>query len=885
MKYILIIGIVLISLIFCLNLYSEESKMLSYPIVCKELPIKIVGISVIPHTYSKEIRYSRAVSEELGSLVRLFVMHSKPSGEPMEMQLTFNGKKPSELVASGDWAWFEMPENLSEEGKPYLLNPGKMDVFTFNAKKWHVGSEFSLNILEVKSGLNESVNIPIRQTDVIINLISCFTGENGSIYPDKMLVHLENNAEKPYKTKQIRIFASTPTGMTEQKTVKEFETFTENKNLPAKDRSGIMFHTGKLPLTYGVLELQIEDESEKESSVWVYLKFKVDQFDIGSGWLEIQSRPGIIPVTKESYLKLLKRMHVNLTHLENISGYTDSLGEDGLYTRYPMRLMSGFGDIDRYNTDEWMAKIHGVDAVGEPQLGLTPMATYDALKKYKRAKYPTTLTLSDDSGFRYYAGLADFPHFDAYRVTAPSADTWWLYDRWDKKLLWGAPLEGIGEMTRTLRAISRPLPIALWSQSIHDGGEGELHRKRKVPNPDEILMQAYQGLANGVMGLYWYSLQSWSVLKYRDTLDITTRIGREMRLLDSFYLTGDAYKHERIDVESKPNLDLNSIITPDSALLFALDLDYEPDRKAQVFRFKGIRNIDVSFQLPGYLKGIKDLFKVSADGIINVGWESMPNGVKIKDQLDKVGIYVATKDAGMRQKLTKRLEDLITLEKSVGFDPANDSDFSVLMKDLGFERIDDVGPEPRPKRPISESDTMSNPVYLGLEPAVQKEIMLTQDQIDSIYEIAEDYQLDIYSEMANDFSESFDQSQGEWQRIMELAQKLLPKYQDRLRAILQPEQVKRLEQITLQASGISAFKNEMVIKALEITKEQQEKLSAIEASYNQKRRELRQEDVSQEERRSKTGELNKKQNEEMMQILSEDQKRKLEEIKGSEFEM
>ncbi|MBM3211908.1 hypothetical protein FJZ33_06805 [Candidatus Poribacteria bacterium] len=674
--------------------------------------------------------------------------------------------------------------------------------------------------------------------------------------------------------------------MVELKTVAEFETFTKDKILPAKDRSGIIFSTGKLPLTYGVLELQIIDESGKESSVWSYLKFKVDQFDIGSGWLEIQSRPGIVPVTKESYLKLLKRMHVNLAHLENVPGYTDSLGETGLYNRYPMRLMSGFGDIERYNTDEWVAKIHGVDAVGEPQMGLTPMKTYDALKKYKHAKYPTTLTLSDDSGFRYYAGLADFPHFDAYRVTAPSADTWWLYDRWDKKLLWGAPLEGIGEMTRTLRAISRPLPIALWSQSIHDGGEGELYRKRKVPNPDEILMQAYQGLANGVMGLYWFSLQSWSALKYRDTIDITTRIGREMRLLDKFYLTGDAYKHERIDAESKPNLDLNSIITPDSALLFALDLDYEPDRKAQVFRFKGIRNIDVSFQLPGYLKGIKDLFMVSADGIYDVEWESASDGVKIKDQLDKVGIYVVTKDADMRQKLTKRLGDLIALEKSIGFDPANnDNDFTTLMNELGFERIEDVGPEPKPKRPISEGNTVANPVYLGLEPAVQKEIMLTQDQIDGIYEIAEDYQLDIYSEMENDFSESFDQSQGEWQRIIELAQKLLPKYQDQLKAILQAEQMKRLEQITLQASGISALKNEMVIKTLDITKEQQEKLSAIEASYNQKRRELYRSEIPREERRSKTGELNKERNAEMMQVLSEEQKQKFEEIKGPKFEM
>ena len=120
---------------------------------------------------------------------------------------------------------------------------------------------------------------------------------------------------------------------------------------------------------------------------------------------------------------------------------------------------------------------------------------------------------------------------------------------------------------------------------------------------------------------------------------------------------------------------------------------------------------------------------------------------------------------------------------------------------------------------------------------------------------------------------------------MELAQKLLPKYQDRLKAILQPEQMERLEQITLQASGISALKNEMVIKALEITKEQQEKLSAIEASYNQKRRELYRADISREERRSKTDELNKVRNEEMMQVLSEGQKQRFEKIKGPVFEM
>jgi len=52
--------------------------------------------------------------------------------------------------------------------------------------------------------------------------------------------------------------------------------------------------------------------------------YKVDQFDIGSGWLDVPSKPGIVPLTRENFLKLLTRMHVSLIHNENVPGYNDS---------------------------------------------------------------------------------------------------------------------------------------------------------------------------------------------------------------------------------------------------------------------------------------------------------------------------------------------------------------------------------------------------------------------------------------------------------------------------------------------------------------------------------------------------------------------------------
>ena len=40
-----------------------------------------------------------------------------------------------------------------------------------------------------------------------------------------------------------------------------------------------------------------------------------------------------------------------------------------------------------------------------------------------------------------FAGLSDFPHYGAYRVTAPLPDAWRKYERWGKeRISWGAAL-------------------------------------------------------------------------------------------------------------------------------------------------------------------------------------------------------------------------------------------------------------------------------------------------------------------------------------------------------------------------------------------------------------------------------------------------------------
>ena len=104
-------------------------------------------------------------------------------------------------------------------------------------------------------------------------------------------------------------------------------------------------------------------------------------------------------------------------------------------------------------------------------------------------------------------------------MTAPSPDSWSRYDRWDgESIRWGAPLETIGEMSRSLRELNRPRPVAYLSQGAHHGWRGYGGRERSSPAPDELRLQAYHGLSSRITSLYWFNLSLRSLLAYPDLM-------------------------------------------------------------------------------------------------------------------------------------------------------------------------------------------------------------------------------------------------------------------------------------------------------------------------------------------------------------------------------
>jgi hypothetical protein len=273
-------------------------------------------------------------------------------------------------------------------------------------------------------------------------------------------------------------------------------------------------------------------------------------------------------------------------------------------------------------------------------------------------------------------------------VGAPSPDAWSKYDRWGGQAIrWGAPLETIGDMTRSLRELNRPRPIAYWSQGAHHGWDVYGGRKRTSPTPDELRAQAYHALASRITSLYWFNLSLKSLAKFPDLVQPITRVGREIRMLDDYYLEGDAVSHERVLRDGKPDWDLDVVAGPRGGLLFALDLDYQPNPAEKVFQFGPPRAARFRFQVPTYGRHPVAVFRVDADGVTAIQHNADGGILEIRDRASRLAIYVAANHAGERDRIEARRKALVAEEDASGFDPArNAADLEVLRQLLDSSR-------------------------------------------------------------------------------------------------------------------------------------------------------------------------------------------------------
>lgn len=605
---------------------------------------EVAGVTVTPHVIAESMRYRRPRDPALAARVQMFVRGPARPG-------TFSGKSPAELLASGEWAWHDL-------GTAAPAPAGALGVWSFNGQsaRWGVGQPFELEA----EGLGRKT-VPLPAPKAWISSAT-FLAADGGASPDTVVLHLANDSDRELTVTSLRLWL--PRERQTWHTLWPGEPMVAATKVPPRDRGFVKLRTPRpLPLTFAALELATD-----AGPLWAHLRIKREAFDISGGWIGD-------PLREEAYLKLLMHLHVNTGQIEAVPGYTDN---PALYGRYPIKLFNRLWPLERWDTDEWLPRIHAVEFLGEPQYGggrpVPPQEVFDKLAPYRTGRLATSVTHSEERVWRWYAGLSDYPHYDAYRVVAPAADSWRDYDRWGgPRLTWGAPLETIGDLCRSLRELNRPMPCACWSQGPHDGWGGGFRsgRTRRSPTPDELRAQALHALSTRITSLYWFNLSLKSLVKFPDTWEPIARIGREIRMLEPFYLEGDAYRFERRrGPDGQPDWDLASVAAPEAAVLFALDTAYAPDPKENVFRFGESRKATFAFPLPAWLRSPADVFRVDADGVHPAVWRAEGQGVVVEEVRSRDAVYVAAKSEAVRRGIEARRAAALAREAAFPIDRA-----------------------------------------------------------------------------------------------------------------------------------------------------------------------------------------------------------------------
>lgn len=203
------------------------------------------------------------------------------------------------------------------------------------------------------------------------------------------------------------------------------------------------------------------------------------------------------------------------------------------------------------------------------------------------------------------------------------------------------------------------------------------------------------------------------------------------------------------------------------------------------------------------------------------------------------------------------------------------------------------------------------PMQLLGNSAVQKELDLSTEQVAEVNKLTEAYRAEQrdaggrpdFSRLRDLSDEERREAFEEMRKKREEAQKKLDaKYDPKIAELLDPPQADRLDQVVLQLKGVEALTEEATAQALGLSKAQQEKIAAINNDYEAKRRELfsgfgrRGRRGDDEERGGRGGrgggfeafaqmrELGEKRDTDVMAVLTADQKKTWEEMKGEEFD-
>jgi Spy/CpxP family protein refolding chaperone len=176
--------------------------------------------------------------------------------------------------------------------------------------------------------------------------------------------------------------------------------------------------------------------------------------------------------------------------------------------------------------------------------------------------------------------------------------------------------------------------------------------------------------------------------------------------------------------------------------------------------------------------------------------------------------------------------------------------------------------------------------------AVQKEIGVTDEQKEKLKALGEELAKDAREEAsaaglgAGGFQNLTPEERTKlFEKMAVVAKKLDDKYSPKIKEALKPAQFERLQQISYQAAGPAIYSNADVVKTLDLTKEQQEKIATITKDYQEKQRALFGGGAAAEGAREAMTKLREEQNADLAKVLTAEQTEKLTKLKGKTFDV
>jgi Spy/CpxP family protein refolding chaperone len=182
---------------------------------------------------------------------------------------------------------------------------------------------------------------------------------------------------------------------------------------------------------------------------------------------------------------------------------------------------------------------------------------------------------------------------------------------------------------------------------------------------------------------------------------------------------------------------------------------------------------------------------------------------------------------------------------------------------------------------------------LAANEAVQKDLGVSRDVAGKLNALGDEYRAASQKEftaLGIDYSAVGDlpalERAAEMRKVTEktaqVNRKLAAEFTPKLAEVLTPEQLQRVRQIQLQASGIDVWTEPDVGKELDLSDDQKQKINELRNEYSRRQQQL---DGDFQQRFARIRELNAERDTKALELLTSNQKAKLTELKGAPFDV